>query len=46
LQVLPVKEKTLKDMLACGIQGKADQELKTLFVELLTVGDLFSNVMN
>jgi hypothetical protein len=30
------KEKTLKDMLACGIQGKANQESKTLFVEKLT----------
>jgi hypothetical protein len=27
----PTKEKTLKDMLACGIQGKVDQESKTLF---------------
>jgi hypothetical protein len=27
----PTKEKTLKDMLACGIQGKPDQESKTLF---------------
>jgi hypothetical protein len=32
----PTKEKTLKDMLACGIQGKADQESKTLFAEMLT----------
>jgi hypothetical protein len=32
----PTKEKTLKDMLACGIQGKANQESKTLFVEKLT----------
>jgi hypothetical protein len=32
----PTKEKTLKDMLACGIQGKADQESKTLFAEKLT----------
>jgi hypothetical protein len=30
------KENTLKDMLACGIQGKADQESKTLFAEMLT----------
>jgi hypothetical protein len=30
------KEKTLKDMLVCGIQGKADQESKTLFAEMLT----------
>jgi hypothetical protein len=30
------KEKTLKDMLACGIQGKAGQESKNLFVEMLT----------
>jgi hypothetical protein len=32
----PTKEKTLKDMLACGIQGRADQESKTLFAEVLT----------
>jgi hypothetical protein len=32
----PTKEKTLKDMLACGIQGRADQESKTLFAEMLT----------
>jgi hypothetical protein len=32
----PTKEKTLKDMLACGIQGKACQDSKTLFVEMLT----------
>jgi hypothetical protein len=32
----PKKEKTLKDILACWIQGKADQELKTLFAEMLT----------
>jgi hypothetical protein len=32
----PTKEKTLKEMLACGIQGKADQESKTLFAEILT----------
>jgi hypothetical protein len=32
----PTKEKTLNDMLACGIQGKADQESKTLFAEMLT----------
>ena len=30
------KEKTLKDMLASGIQGKAGQESKTLFAEMLT----------
>jgi hypothetical protein len=30
------KENTLKDMLACGIQGKADQKSKTLFAEMLT----------
>jgi hypothetical protein len=30
------RKKTLKDMLAYGIQGKADQESKTLFVEVLT----------
>jgi hypothetical protein len=30
------KEKTLKDMLACGIHGKADQEFKALFAEMLT----------
>jgi hypothetical protein len=32
----PTKEKILKDMLACGIQGKADQESKTLFAKMLT----------
>jgi hypothetical protein len=32
----PTKEKTLKDMLACGIQGRANQESKTLFIEMLT----------
>jgi hypothetical protein len=32
----PTKEKTLKDMLARGIQGKVDQESKTLFAEMLT----------
>jgi hypothetical protein len=32
----PTKEKTLKDMLACGIQGKAHQESKTRFAEMLT----------
>jgi hypothetical protein len=32
----PTKEKTLKDMLACGIQGIADQASKTLFAEMLT----------
>jgi hypothetical protein len=32
----PTKENTLKDMLACGIQGKADQESKNLFAEMLT----------
>jgi hypothetical protein len=36
LQVLPDKGKRLKDMLACGIQGKADQKSKTLFAEMLT----------
>jgi hypothetical protein len=37
LQVLPDKGKRLlKDMLACGIQGKADQESKTLFTKMLT----------
>jgi hypothetical protein len=30
------KKNTLKDMLACGIQGKADQKSKTLFAEMLT----------
>jgi hypothetical protein len=30
------RKKLLKDMLACGIQGKADQESKTLFAEMLT----------
>jgi hypothetical protein len=35
------KEKTLKDMLACGIQGKACQGSKTLFAEMLTnIGSL------
>ena len=32
----PTKEKTLKDMLAWGSQGKAIQESKTLFAEMLT----------
>jgi hypothetical protein len=32
----PIKEKTLKDMLACGIQGKAGQESKSLFAEMFT----------
>jgi hypothetical protein len=33
----PTKEKKLlKDMLACGNQGKVDQESKTLFAENLT----------
>jgi hypothetical protein len=32
----PTKEKTLKDMLACGVQGKVDQESTTLFAEMLT----------
>jgi hypothetical protein len=37
----PTKEKTLKDMLACGIQGKANQESKALFAEMLTnIGSL------
>jgi hypothetical protein len=37
----PTKEKTLKDMLACGIQGRADQESKTPFAEMLTnIGSL------
>jgi hypothetical protein len=31
----PIKEKTLKDMLACGIQGKACLDSKTLFAEIL-----------
>jgi hypothetical protein len=30
------KEKTLKDMLSWGSQGKAIQESKTLFAEMLT----------
>jgi hypothetical protein len=30
------RKKSLKDMLAFGNQGKADQELKTLFAEKLT----------
>jgi hypothetical protein len=33
----PSKEKTLKDMLAFGIQGKAHQNSKTLFAEKLTM---------
>jgi hypothetical protein len=32
----PTKEKTLKGMLARGIQGMAYQESKTLFAEMLT----------
>jgi hypothetical protein len=32
----PTKEKTLKDILACGNQGKANQGSKTLFAEMLT----------
>jgi hypothetical protein len=32
----PTKEKSLKDMLAFGIQGRADQASKTLFAEMLT----------
>jgi hypothetical protein len=32
----PTKEKTVKDMLACEIQGRADQDSKTLFAEMLT----------
>jgi hypothetical protein len=37
----PSKEKTLKDMLAFGIQGKAYQDSKTLFAEKLTkIGSL------
>jgi hypothetical protein len=32
----PTKENTLKDMLSCWIQGKADPESKTLFAEMLT----------
>jgi hypothetical protein len=36
-KVLPDKGKRLlKDMLACGNQGKFDQESKTLFTEKLT----------
>jgi hypothetical protein len=30
------RKKTSQGMLACGIQGKADQESKTRFAELLT----------
>jgi hypothetical protein len=33
----PSKENTLKDMLAFGNQGKAQQDSKTLFVEKLTM---------
>jgi hypothetical protein len=36
LKSYPSKENTLKDMLAFGNQGKADQESKTLFAEKLT----------
>jgi hypothetical protein len=32
-----LKKKTLKDMLAFGNQGQAYQDLKTLFVEKLTM---------
>jgi hypothetical protein len=32
----PTREKTLNDMLACGIQGKACQDSMTLFAEMLT----------
>jgi hypothetical protein len=32
----PSKKKTLEDMLACGSQGKANQEPMTLFAEMLT----------
>jgi hypothetical protein len=32
----PTKEKTLKDMLAWGSQGKDIQESMTLFAEMLT----------
>jgi hypothetical protein len=31
-----LRKKTLKDMLAFGNQGEADQASKTLFVEMLT----------
>jgi uncharacterized protein YggU (UPF0235/DUF167 family) len=31
------RKRLLKDMLACGIQGKANQESKTLFAEKLTI---------
>jgi hypothetical protein len=42
----PTKEKTLKDMLACGIQGKAYQGSMTLFAEMLTnSGSLKSNLI-
>jgi hypothetical protein len=33
---LTKEKRLLKDMLACGIQGKADQESKTWFAEMLT----------
>jgi hypothetical protein len=33
----PSKEKTLKDILAFGNQGKAHQNSKTLFAEKLTM---------
>jgi hypothetical protein len=31
------RKRLLKEMLACGIQGKAYQESKTLFAEKLTI---------
>jgi hypothetical protein len=33
----PTKEKTLKDKMAYGIQGKACQDSKTLFAEMLII---------
>jgi hypothetical protein len=40
------KEKTLKDMLTCGIQGKAHQESKTLFAEMLTNSGSLKIIIN
>jgi hypothetical protein len=41
LKSYPSKEKTLKDMLAWGCQGKAIQDSKTMFPKMLTnIGSL------
>jgi hypothetical protein len=42
----PAKEKTLKDMLAFGIQGKAHQNSKTLFAEKLTMSGSLKFIFN